>query len=95
MSTSWSDFTEIRRFARLLLPADAVVEMRAIHAPNSGTVSGYFDSDHRRALANACDEWSGQAEGVYATINPVNPDLLARASNREKTWCDIRPAILT
>src|SRR5258708_15437072 len=86
MTTSWSDFTEIRRFGGLLLPANAVAEMRALYAPSSGTVSGYFDSDHRNALARACDDWSGEAEGVYATINPVNPDLLARAANRAKPW---------
>jgi hypothetical protein len=45
-------------------------------------VSGYFDFDHLEDLARHAMEWTGKAEGCYVTINPVKPDLLARASNR-------------
>ena len=49
----------------------------------SGVVAGYFDnpSDFHKA-AMALDE--AGATGVYFTLNPVNPDLLARAVNRLK-----------
>ena len=79
-----SDLAEIRRFGQLLLPAGGVIEMRALHAPRAGTVSGYFD--HIEPLAESCEEWSGVAEGVYLTLNLVRRDLMARASNRAKEW---------
>ena len=46
------------------------------------TMFGYFDSDHLDHLANAALLWTSKAEGVYVTLNPVVPDLLARAANR-------------
>jgi hypothetical protein len=46
------------------------------------TVSGYFDYNHLDELAKAAIEGTTKAEGCYFTINPVNPDLLARAANR-------------
>jgi hypothetical protein len=48
-----------------------------------GTVSGYFDNadDFATALTGLTGY---DAEGVYLTLNPVNPDLLARAANRLK-----------
>jgi P4 family phage/plasmid primase-like protien len=57
-----------------------VVELRVLGTPKSGTVSGYFDDMNK--LAQAAAAWSGRAPGVYFTPNPVNPALLARASNR-------------
>ena len=32
----------------------------------------------------AAEQWSGKAPGVYATLNPCNPALLARVANRLK-----------
>jgi hypothetical protein len=46
------------------------------------TVSGYFDFDHIEALAEAALTWTSKAAGCYTTINPVAPDVLARAVNR-------------
>ncbi len=43
------------------------------------TASGYFDSPE--ALAEATARWDGRAN-IYLTLNPVDPALLARASNR-------------
>lgn len=40
-----------------------------------GTVSGYFDNLEQ--LARAAYEADGTAPGIYVTLNPVNPDLLA------------------
>jgi P4 family phage/plasmid primase-like protien len=60
----------------------AVYELRI---PNSaaGTVSGYFTDLHELAVQaeklNAIDD-------VYITMNPVNADLLARATNRVQHW---------
>ncbi len=64
---------------QLFLPPGGVVEVRAL-GTHQGTASGYF-SERRRALL-AARNLSGRAEGVYITLNPVNPDLLNRAANR-------------
>lgn len=34
-----------------------------------GTVSSYFDSEHWRRLADVAAEFSGNAPGVYTTLN--------------------------
>ncbi len=81
-----ADTGQIRTFCHLVAQPGAIIEMRALGAPRCGTVSGYFDGEHSDAFIAACVEYSGQAEGVYATINPVHPDLLARAANRVRPW---------
>jgi hypothetical protein len=49
---------------------------------SSGIVSGYFDNgEDLAAWVNPLDA-SGLAEGIYITLNPVLPELLARAANR-------------
>jgi len=66
-----------------------VVEIRAIDVDGPGpwkgrargTVSGYFNDAGAFAQA-AQDLDKAQAKGVYYTLNPCNPALLARASNR-------------
>jgi hypothetical protein len=50
-------------------------------------VSGYF-SDHSLLAKNA-SRLSGKAPGVYVTLNPVRPDLLARAANRVNRYTKI------
>ena len=47
-------------------------------------LSGYFDDLDKLALAAA--NISGRGPAVYVTLNPVNPDLLARAANRIKSY---------
>ena len=47
--------------------------------------SGYFDYEHISAVPEALKRLLS-FRGVYVTVNPVNPDLLARAVNR------LRPA---
>jgi hypothetical protein len=71
-----------RNLEMLCLPG-MVYELRALHT-NKGTVSGYFDDLSKMAQAAAA--WSGKAEGVYMTLNPVNPELLARANNRMREY---------
>ena len=51
-----------------------------------GTIVGYFDGEHRAELAKVAAYWSGKAPGVYFTLNPVRPELLARANNRCKSY---------
>lgn len=78
---------DIIRYLRLVTAPGEVIELRILKAvdnPKYGafTLSGYFDFDHLDDLADAALEWTALAEGVYVTINPVVPDLLARAANR-------------
>jgi hypothetical protein len=81
--TTTADPVEIRRALGVLLEPGSVTELRVPHAGREGTVSGYF-SDHD-ALAREAARWSGKAPGVYVTLNPVLPALLARAANRVRT----------
>jgi putative DNA primase/helicase len=69
-----------------LFDPDATVELRAPTATKAATVSGYFDPDHRKEMARAARDWSGNASGIYFTLNPVRPDLIARANNRAKPF---------
>ena len=78
-----ADPSEIRRALDLLLQPEQVAEIRALHT-RRGTVSGYFDSFGK--LAQAAANLSGRAPGVYVTLNPINPDLLARAANRVREF---------
>jgi hypothetical protein len=55
-----------------------VVELRVLGTIR-GTVSGYFDDLNE--LVEFAKRWSGQGS-VYVTLNPVAPELLARAKNR-------------
>ena len=78
------DAQEIRRCLGLLAP-EGVFEVRAPKARMNGyrtsTAAGYFDGHDDTAVA-LIGSLSGKAPGVYLTLNPVNPALLARAANR-------------
>jgi hypothetical protein len=77
-TTAAADVTEIRRALALLVEPGAVAELR-VPTPR-GVTSGYYrDVD---ALVRDAARMSGRAEGVYATLNPVTPALLARSPNR-------------
>src|SRR5262245_15600636 len=62
-----------------LLDPGPVAELR-VPKTSRGALSGSLDV--LAALAFAAAELSGRVEGVYLTMNPVNPELLARALNR-------------
>lgn len=47
-----------------------------------GVAVGYFNDEAIFTKAVAALDKTGQAEGIYITLNPVNPELLARANNR-------------
>lgn len=62
-----------------LLILGSVYELRAPRG-RQGTISGYFDN--AADLYKAASTYDGQVPGLYVTLNPVNPALLARAKNR-------------
>lgn len=81
------DGTEVIRPALdVVLEPGSVAELRVLKTGNTKTVSGYFNDFDK--LAEAAAEWSGRAPGVYTTLNPVLPDLLARRANRTKSWAE-------
>ena len=63
----------------LLHEPGEVFEVRILNTPRSGTVSGYFDDP--KTAAREIGKWDGRAPGVYVTLNPVDPALMARAAN--------------
>lgn len=71
---------------RLIVGAGNVVEVRCLEAWDDNprwtkTFAGYFDDFD--AAARELRNLRG-AKGVYFTLNPVEPDLIARAANRLK-----------
>lgn len=70
--------SQIRKYASKLFEKGQVVELRAIKHTD-GTVAGFFDNG--KALSDAAASLSGQCQGVYITLNPVNPSLLDRSRN--------------
>ena len=77
-----ADLAMIQQTATTLFRPDMVVEIRILNTPRNGTVSGYFNA--LQPFVQASSQWSGKAPAVYATLNPCNPALLARAANRLK-----------
>jgi hypothetical protein len=75
-----SSAAQVAEWLRVFVESGQVFEVRILNAPRAGTVSGYFNDVDKAAKAAA--GWSGKAPAVYFTLNPVNPALLARASNR-------------
>lgn len=84
------DPTEIHRCVELVVQPGQLHEIRIpkTRRPNRrhlfGVVSGYFNQAEAatRALTGIC---GSDAEGVYISLNPVNPALLARAANRHRS----------
>lgn len=74
---------EIRSALALLFEPGQIVELRCLNT-NKGTRSGYFDNMDR--LAQVAESLSGHVPAVYVTLNPVHPDLLARANNRVREY---------
>tara|TARA_R110002167_G_scaffold15121_2_gene60771 strand:+ start:1546 stop:4023 length:2478 start_codon:yes stop_codon:yes gene_type:complete len=79
---------EIRRSIGLLFNDGDMIELRALDATTPSfrrphTEFGYF-TDHEK-LVTAAAELSKNSSGVYITVNPIDPDLLARAANRTRS----------
>ncbi len=70
---------EIARTLGILFAVGDVIELRIPKTERDGTVSGYF-TDHA-ALAKQLAARNGDV-GVYITLNPAAPSLLARCANR-------------
>jgi len=79
-----ADRENIAEAIRILFEPGQVVEVRVPKAGKLGTISGYFDNHNK--LADELEKLSGTAPAVYYTLNPVNPDLLARANNRTNAY---------
>jgi P4 family phage/plasmid primase-like protien len=74
----------IRESLSVLAAPGQTVELRIPGIQGKRTDSGYFnDLD---TLAKAAATYEGKTEGVYITVNPVQPALLARSSNRVKEY---------
>ena len=85
-----TDANEIIHALRLWFQAGDVFEVRVLDAVSADyrrehIESGYFDYEHISAVPEALKRLLS-FRGVYVTVNPANPDLLARAVNR------LRPA---
>ncbi len=65
----------------LLLAPGAVAELRAI-GRDGRVASGYFDDPALLAEKAEILDDATEFQGIYVTLNPVNPALLARRANR-------------
>src|SRR5688572_9816114 len=76
---------------RALVPPGAVVELRVPEAKGRRMViSGYFDD--LELLAYAAKAVDGTGPGIYFTMNPVKPALLARCANRFQEYAKLTTA---
>lgn len=71
----------IKRALDVLVP-NGVFEVRIPKAGVQGTVAGYFDDRSVAAATIAKLNDRHIYQGIYVTLNPVNPALLSRAHNR-------------
>ena len=74
-----ADIAEIKRALSVFFTPGDVVELRALDVRGK-TYAGYFSNYQK--LANEAAKLSGNAAGVYAVLNRINPELLARSANR-------------
>src|ERR1041384_4023731 len=88
-----TDSQEVLRFLQLISSEECVAEIRILDAVTADyqkphTLAGYFEHDHLHQAASEIariqDGRKSSARGVYVTLNPVIPALLARACNRLK-----------
>ena len=73
---------EILRGIKAYHPPGDVIELRMPYHGRKGALIGYY-SDYEK-MARDAEMYSQIREypGIYISINPVNPDLLARVNNR-------------
>ena len=84
-----TDKKQVADYLRTLFEPGDVFEVRVLEAVSPGstwahTESGYFEYDQIDLVPNCLANFIHYG-GVYITMNPVNPDLLARANNRLKS----------
>src|SRR5579871_4532329 len=80
---------QIVRAWEVLFQPDQIVELRAPKAGRNKTISGYFDNAD--ALIKAVLPWDGKVN-LYVTLNPINPALLARSTNKAKSYAETTTA---
>jgi hypothetical protein len=92
---SWaeSQTNQIAEWLRLLVRPGEVAELRALNVSTLDyrrphTRSGFFDHDHLDDLAREAFGLTFDARGVYLTLNPLKPDVLARRFNRVEVVAD-------
>ncbi len=74
----------IRHALSVLAQPGQTIELRIPGMQGKRTDSGYFNDPDK--LADAAVNYDNRVEGIYITVNPVNPALLARSSNRVKEY---------
>jgi len=72
-----------RSACSILFDPGQTVEIRLIG--RRGPASGFYDNYDRLSLDAVMYDNKGEYAGTYVTLNPVNPDLLARRANRIET----------
>jgi hypothetical protein len=82
-------FNDIRRAAELIMAPGFVHELRIPKAGREKTISGYFDDPLKLAQCAAELDATGKYTGVYVTLNPCNPALLARCCNRVRPYAEV------
>ena len=74
----------MRRTLSVVFQPGDTLELRIPGIQGKRTDSGYFNDFD--ALAKAAASYDGRAEGIYITVNPVQPALLARSVNRIREY---------
>src|SRR5258706_12316128 len=87
ISTPPSKIAAIQKGLANLIQIDQVIELRILGINGKKrTDSGYFNDLEK--LAKVAASYDGRAEGIYFTVNPVSPALIARANNRVKQYAE-------
>ncbi|TSA15473.1 MAG: DUF3987 domain-containing protein [Comamonadaceae bacterium] len=73
----------------VLFTSDAVIELRSFQKGKKRTDAGYFDASHWSQLAEHAVRLSASGAAVYITLNPVDPQLLSRYSNRIEAYASV------
>src|SRR5579872_2389431 len=79
---------EAARFLRLLFAPGQVFEVRVLGlSGNSKRIdAGCFDDLDKAADSIITWDRLHKPKGIYVTLNPLQPAMLARAANRIKEW---------
>lgn len=82
----------IQRALAVMAATGQVIEVRMVNVDGrkQRVDSGYFDDFEQ--VARVITAYTRRAEGIYMTLNPINPALLARAANRIKPWSNLTTA---
>jgi hypothetical protein len=87
MTRPTPDATEIERTLNTLFEPGDVIELRALHNKDrKRTDAGYYDGDHAADLVAAAVKLNRLGAAVYVNLNPLNPHLLNRYTNRIKQF---------